>query len=53
MKNGRWRKWALSLAGCAVLFQAGGCAGIAPVVTAWATAISAGGVLYLVARVIE
>jgi hypothetical protein len=53
MRKLEWKKLALALLSGTILFQAPGCVEMATVVTAISSALTAGGVLYLVRRVID
>ncbi len=53
MRNGQWKKYLLPLLSGGLLCQVPGCAEAAAGITALATSITAGGVIYLVWRVID
>jgi hypothetical protein len=53
MRNFEWKKLALALLSGTILFQTPGCTETAAVVTAVSSALTAGGLLYLVNRVID
>jgi len=53
MKLHAIKKWALACASGAVLLQVPGCTEAAVIVTGWASAITAGGVLFLVRKIME
>lgn len=52
MRN-KMKRWAVMVLSGSMLLQTGGCAEISTVVTGIATSITAGGVIYLVARIFE
>ncbi len=49
----RWYRWATLLSGAALLLQVPACTDAAVIVTSIASVFSAGGVLFLVSRVLE
>jgi hypothetical protein len=53
MKLHAIKKWALACASGAVLLQVPGCTEAAVIVTGWASAITAGGVLFLIRKIME
>ena len=53
MRKRLWGRWATLLAAGAVLLQTPGCVETAAVVTSIAQVITAGGVMYIVGRVLE
>jgi hypothetical protein len=53
MRNMQWRKVALAMLSGSILFQLPGCTEAAIYIGSVASAITAGGVLYLVRRVID
>lgn len=48
-----WRRWFVTVLSGGMLFQAPGCVEAASVVTAVSATIGAGGILYLVSRVLN
>jgi hypothetical protein len=53
MKKHEWKKLALALLSGSILFQTPGCTDTALFITSVASAITAGGVIYLVRRVVS
>ena len=53
MRKSNWKSWLLSAVGCGVLFQAPTCTDAFQVVTSVSSIVTAGGVIYLVSRVLE
>ena len=53
MRKRSWNKWAVLLASGAFLLQTPACVETATILTSISSVISAGGVLYLVGRVLE
>jgi hypothetical protein len=53
MRRLNWQKWVLSLASSGMLFQITGCTETAINLTALATTVTAGGVIYLIVRIID
>jgi len=53
MRRNLWMTLAAAIASGAVLLQTGGCAQLAPVITAGATTVAAGGVLFIVSRILQ
>lgn len=52
MRKLPWRKWAVMLTSGATLLQVTGCAEVSVVITAVATSVTAGGVIYLISRIL-
>jgi hypothetical protein len=48
-----WKKWAITFLTGATLLQTPSCVETSTVITAIATTVSAGGVLYIVGRIID
>jgi hypothetical protein len=53
MRNGQWKRLALAMCSGAFLCQVTGCAETAIYVSSLASVLTAGGVLYLVRKVID
>lgn len=53
MQNRRWKKWLLTMCSGALMLQTAGCVEAAAVATSVFTAVTAGGVLFLVNRVVN
>ena len=53
MRNGQWKKLALAVLSGSILFQTTGCAEASLALTAIATSVTAGGVIYLIRKVID
>jgi hypothetical protein len=53
MRNGQWKRLALAVLSGAVLFQAPGCVETALGITTLASLATAGGVIYLVVKVLD
>ena len=53
MRSARWKRLALAMLSGAVLLQAPGCAEAAIGLTALSSIVTAGGVIYLVVRVLD
>lgn len=53
MRYGKWKRLALTMLGGAMLFQTPGCLDAAIYVTSLASVVTAGGVVYLVWRVVD
>jgi hypothetical protein len=53
MRDGRWKRSALALLSGMVLFQVPGCTEAALGIMTLASVVTAGGVIYLVTRVID
>ncbi|MFH1746259.1 MAG: hypothetical protein ABIG44_04370 [Planctomycetota bacterium] len=53
MRKHAWKMWALAMASGAVLLQTPACVETATIVTSVAQVITAGGVVYIVSRVME
>lgn len=53
-RNGiRWHRWMVAVASGAVLLQTTACVEFSSTLTAIATTVSAGGVLYIVSRILN
>jgi len=52
MRKTGWKKWAIAVASGSMLLQAPGCVEAAAVVTSFSSLVTAGGVWYLISRVI-
>jgi hypothetical protein len=53
MRDSSWRKWTLMLASGSMLLQVPGCTETATILTAVFTGLSAGGLFYLIRKVME
>ncbi len=53
MRNGQWKKWALAMFSGATMMQVPGCTETAIGILTLASVVTAGGVVYLVVRVID
>lgn len=51
MKPARWKSWAVLFMSGSMLFQTPSCVETAAVITSAASALSAGGIIYLVTRI--
>jgi hypothetical protein len=52
MRKASWKKWAVAVASGSVLLQTPGCAETAAVITSLSSLVTAGGVWYIVGRII-
>jgi hypothetical protein len=53
MRNGQWKRLALALLSGTILFQTPGCTEAALAITTIATSVTAGGVIYLIVKVLD
>lgn len=53
MRKGNWKKYLLALCSGSMMLQMPGCTEVFSVITGVATSVTAGGVIYLITRVLE
>ena len=53
MRNGKWKKRALAMLSGSILFQTTGCVEASLAITTIASTVTAGGVIYLIRKVID
>lgn len=53
MRTASWKRWAAVVLSGSMLFQVPGCLETAAVITSFSSVLTAGGVLYLVGRIIN
>jgi hypothetical protein len=53
MRKTGWKKWAVAVASGSMLLQVTGCVETAAVVTSFSSLVTAGGVWYLISRIIN
>lgn len=53
MRNGQWKKNLLAMLSGSILFQTTGCAEASLIITSLASVVTAGGVIYLIRKVLD